>query len=76
MNKFLTLTDTQRRTVFEQTATRIKLPIASILFSIAYVNIGSKYGTNQTLVLLGGPCGDFSGLIVENLDYSMPLMMS
>ena len=70
MNKFLTLTDTQRRTVFEQTATRIKLPIASILFSIAYVNIGlliSKYGTNQTLALLGGPCGDFSGLIVENL---------
>lgn len=30
MNKFLTLTEAQRRTVFEQTATRIKLPVASI----------------------------------------------
>lgn len=30
MNKFLTLTEAQRRTVFEQTAIRIKLPVASI----------------------------------------------
>ncbi len=30
MNKFLTLTEAQRRTVFEQTATKIKLPVASI----------------------------------------------
>lgn len=30
MNKFLTLTETQRRTVFEQTASRIKLPVAAI----------------------------------------------
>lgn len=28
MNKFLTLTEAQRRTVFEQTAARIKLPVA------------------------------------------------
>lgn len=30
MNKFLTLTEAQRRTVFEQTAIRIKLPVSSI----------------------------------------------
>lgn len=30
MNKFLTLTGAQRRTVFEQTAGRIKLPVASV----------------------------------------------
>lgn len=30
MNKFLTLTEAQRRTVFEQTAIRVKLPVASI----------------------------------------------
>lgn len=30
MNKFLTLTESQRRTVFEQTAIRIKLPVSSI----------------------------------------------
>lgn len=30
MNKFLTLTEAQRRTVFEQTATKIKLPVAAI----------------------------------------------
>lgn len=30
MNKFLTLIEVQRRTVFEQTATRIKHPLASI----------------------------------------------
>ena len=30
MNKFLTLAETQRRTVFEQTAIRIKLPVASV----------------------------------------------
>lgn len=30
MNKFLTLSEAQRRTVFEQTARRIKLPVASI----------------------------------------------
>ncbi|MDE6643154.1 MAG: nucleotidyl transferase AbiEii/AbiGii toxin family protein [Muribaculaceae bacterium] len=30
MNKFLTLTETQRRTVFEQTAAKIKLPVAAI----------------------------------------------
>ncbi len=32
MNKFLTLTEAQRRTVFEQTAIRIKLPVASERF--------------------------------------------
>lgn len=30
MNKFLTLTETQRRTVFEQTAARVKLPLVAI----------------------------------------------
>ena len=30
MNKFPTLTEAQRRTVFEQTAANIKLPVASI----------------------------------------------
>ena len=30
MNKFLTLTEAQRRTVFEQTAAKIKLPVAAI----------------------------------------------
>lgn len=30
MNRFLTLTETQRRTAFEQTAARIKLPVAAI----------------------------------------------
>lgn len=30
MNKFLTLTEAQRRTVFEQTAIKIKLPVASV----------------------------------------------
>lgn len=30
MNKFLTLTEAQRRTVFEQTAAKIKLPVAVI----------------------------------------------
>ena len=30
MNKFLSLTEAQRRTVFEQTAIRIKLPVVSI----------------------------------------------
>ena len=30
MNKFLTLTEAQRRTVFDQTAIRIKLPVSSI----------------------------------------------
>lgn len=30
MNKFLTLTETQRKTVFEQTSVKIKLPVAAI----------------------------------------------
>ena len=30
MNKFLTLTEAQRRTVFEQTAVKIKLPVVAI----------------------------------------------
>ena len=63
MNKFLTLTDTQRRTVFEQTATRIKLPVASIekdfwvteilniLFSLPYADkIVFKGGTSLSKV--------------------------
>lgn len=63
MNKFLTLTETQRRTVFEQTATRIKLPIASIekdfwvteilniLFSLSYADrMEFKGGTSLSKV--------------------------
>ena len=30
MNKFLTLTEAQRRTVFEQAAAKIKLPVVAI----------------------------------------------
>lgn len=63
MNKFLTLTETQRRTVFEQTATRIKLPVASIekdfwvteilniLFSLSYADkMVFKGGTSLSKV--------------------------
>ena len=30
MNKFLTLTEVQRRTVFEQAAAKVKLPVVAI----------------------------------------------
>ena len=63
MNKFLTLTEAQRRTVFEQTATRIKLPVASIekdfwvtetlniLFSLPYADrMVFKGGTSLSKV--------------------------
>lgn len=63
MNKFLTLTEAQRRTVFEQTAARIKLPIASIekdfwvtellniLFSLPYADrMVFKGGTSLSKV--------------------------
>lgn len=63
MNKFLTLTEAQRRTVFEQTAIRIKLPIASIekdfwvteilniLFSLPYADkMVFKGGTSLSKV--------------------------
>ena len=63
MNKFLTLAESQRRTVFEQTATRIKLPVASIekdfwvteilniLFSLPYADrMVFKGGTSLSKV--------------------------
>lgn len=63
MNKFLTPTEAQRRTVFEQTAIRIKLPIASIekdfwvteilniLFSLPYADkMVFKGGTSLSKV--------------------------
>lgn len=63
MNKFLTYTDAQRRTVFEQTAIRIKLPVASIekdfwvteilniLFSLPYADrMVFKGGTSLSKV--------------------------
>lgn len=63
MNKFLTLTEAQRRTVFEQTAARIKLPVASIekdfwvteilniLFSLPYADrMVFKGGTSLSKV--------------------------
>lgn len=63
MNKFLTLTEAQRRTVFEQTAIRIKLPVASIekdfwvteilniLFSLPYADkMVFKGGTSLSKV--------------------------
>ena len=64
MNKFLTLTEAQRRTVFEQTAANIKLPVASIekdfwvteilniLFSLTYADkmvVQGWYITQQSL---------------------------
>ena len=63
MNKFLALTESQRRTVFEQTASRIKLPVASIekdfwvteilniLFSLPYADkMVFKGGTSLSKV--------------------------
>ncbi len=63
MNKILTLTETQRRTVFEQTAVKIKLPIAAIekdfwvteilniLFSLSYAErMVFKGGTSLSKV--------------------------
>ena len=63
MNKFLTLTEAQRRTVFEQTAIRVKLPVASIekdfwvteilniLFSLPYADrMVFKGGTSLSKV--------------------------
>lgn len=63
MNRFLTFTDTQRRTVFEQTAAKIKLPVAAIekdfwvteilhiLFSLPYADkMVFKGGTSLSKV--------------------------
>lgn len=63
MNKFLTLTEAQRRTVFEQTAARIKLPVVAIekdfwvteilniLFSLPYADkLVFKGGTSLSKV--------------------------
>ena len=63
MNKFLTFSDDQRRTIFEQTAIRIKLPVASIekdfwvteilniLFSLPYADrMVFKGGTSLSKV--------------------------
>ncbi len=63
MNKFLTLTEAQRRTVFEQTAAKIKLPVAAIekdfwvteilhvLFSLPYADkMVFKGGTSLSKV--------------------------
>lgn len=63
MNKFLKFTEAQRRTIFEQTATRIKLPVASIekdfwvteilniLFSLPYADrMVFKGGTSLSKV--------------------------
>ena len=63
MNKFLTLTDAQRRTVFEQTATRMRLPVVAIekdfwvteilnlLFSLPYADkMVFKGGTSLSKV--------------------------
>lgn len=63
MNKFLTLTETQRRTVFEQTAARVKLPVVAIekdfwvteilniLFSLPYADkMVFKGGTSLSKV--------------------------
>lgn len=63
MNKFLTLTEAQRRTVFEQTAAKIKLPVVviekdfwvteilNILFSLPYADkMVFKGGTSLSKV--------------------------
>lgn len=63
MNRFLTFSDAQRRTIFEQTAIRIKLPVASIekdfwvteilniLFSLPYADrMVFKGGTSLSKV--------------------------
>lgn len=63
MNKFLTLTEAQRRTVFEQTAAKIKLPVAAVekdfwvteilyfLFSLPYADkMVFKGGTSLSKV--------------------------
>lgn len=57
MNKFLILTESQRRTVFEQTATRIKLPVASIekdfwVTEILYILFSLPYA--DRMVFKGG----------------------
>lgn len=82
MNKFLTLTEAQRRTVFEQTATRIKLPLASIekdfwvteilniLFSLSYADrMVFKGGTS--LSKIWGVIRRFSEDIDIAIDRSM-----
>jgi len=82
MNKFLTLTEAQRRTVFEQTATRIKLPVASIekdfwvteilniLFSLPYADrMVFKGGTS--LSKIWGVIRRFSEDIDIAIDRSM-----
>lgn len=82
MNKFLTLTESQRRTIFEQTATRIKLPVASvekdfwvteilnILFSLPYADrMVFKGGTS--LSKIWGVIRRFSEDIDIAIDRSM-----
>lgn len=82
MNKFLTLTEAQRRTVFEQTAIRIKLPVASIekdfwvteilniLFSLPYADkMVFKGGTS--LSKIWGVIRRFSEDIDIAIDRSM-----
>ena len=82
MNKFLTLTEAQRRTVFEQTAARIKLPVASIekdfwvteilniLFSLPYADrMVFKGGTSLSKVW--GVIRRFSEDIDITIDRSM-----
>ena len=82
MNKFLTLTEAQRRTVFEQTAIKIKLPVASIekdfwvteilniLFSLPYADkMVFKGGTS--LSKIWGVIRRFSEDIDIAIDRSM-----
>lgn len=57
MNKFLTLTEAQRRTVFEQAAIRIKLPVASIekdFWVTEILNILFSLPYADKMVLKGG----------------------
>lgn len=82
MNKFLTFTEAQRRTIFEQTAIRIKLPVASIekdfwvteilnlLFSLPYADkMVFKGGTS--LSKIWGVIRRFSEDIDIAIDRSM-----
>ena len=57
MNKFLTLTEAQRRTVFEQTATKIKLPVAAIekdFWVTEILNILFSLPYDDKMLLKGG----------------------
>lgn len=82
MNKFLTLTEAQRRTVFEQTARRIKLPVDAIekdfwvtetlyaLFSLPYADkMVFKGGTSLSKVW--GVVRRFSEDIDIAIDHTM-----